>query len=256
MERRAGVVGTPQAAERRHAVMTIGSERPTAHQLAYHFLRDRILSGHYEAGVRLRPEQIAAEIGVSRMPVREAVRQLDAEGLLTMLPNRGVVVSRLTPEEVIELFEIRAPLEGLAARLAVEHVTEEALLDCDHLLMRMRLAEGDHLLWMERHDQLHDRICGLSRRDRLCQLARQLRMQIQPYLRLFTSVSRSPELSGFEHEVILDALRDRDADRAEAAMREHVMANAGEIADFVREAQRLERRTTEVPKAPRSQRFE
>lgn len=220
--------------------MAASIERLTAHQLAYQFLRDRILSGHYETGTRLRPEHIAAELGVSRMPVREAVRQLDAQGLLTTLPNRGVVVSRLTPEEVVELFEIRAPLEGLAARLAVEHVTDEALLDLDHLLARMRLAEEDHLLWIERHDDLHERICQLSRRVRLCQLARQLRMQIQPYLRLFTSAGRNPELSAFRHELILDALRARDEEGAELAMRQHVMANANAIAALVRETQRLD----------------
>ncbi|TVQ29759.1 MAG: GntR family transcriptional regulator [Geminicoccaceae bacterium] len=248
--------GSSPAAERRAGRMDTGAQRPTAHQLAYEFLRDRILSGHYKPGVRLRAEHIAAEIGVSRMPVREAVLQLDAEGLLTTLPNRGVVVSRLTPEEVVELFEIRAPLEGLATRLAVEHATEEALLDLDHCLARMRLAEGDHLLWIDRHDELHDRICRLSHRDRLCQLARQLRMQIQPYLRLFTSAHHSPELTGFGHDVILAALRARDADRAEAAMREHVMANAQEIASFVREEQRLEGRIAGGRGARRARRFE
>ena len=215
-------------------------ERLTAHQLAYQFLRERVLSGQYAAGMRLRPEQIAAELGVSRMPVREAVRQLDAQGLLTTLPNRGVVVSKLTPEEVVELFEIRAPLEGLAARFAVEHITDEALLDIGHLLTRMRLVADKHLLWIERHDDLHDRICQLSRRVRLCQMARQLRMQVQPYLRLFTSTGGNPELSAFRHELILDALRARDGDRAESAMREHVMANAHAIAAFVRDTQRVE----------------
>lgn len=208
--------------------------RPTAQQLAYHFLRERILSGHFEAGMRLRPEQIAAEIGVSRMPVREAVRQLDAEGLLTTLPNRGVVVSRLTSDEVVELFEIRASLEGLAARLAIDHVTDDAILDLEHLLVQMRRAEQDHLLWIERHDLFHAQICALSRRERLCQLAAQLRVQVQPYLRLFTSGERSPELKEFRHEIILDALRDRDRERAEHAVREHVMMNASEIAQCVR----------------------
>jgi DNA-binding GntR family transcriptional regulator len=210
--------------------------RPTAQQLAYHFLRERILSGHFEAGMRLRPEQLAAEIGVSRMPVREAVRQLDAEGLLTTLPNRGVVVSRLTPEEVVELFEIRAALEGLAARLAVDNVSEDALLDLEHLITRMRRAEHDHLLWIERHDVLHAQICRLSGRERLCRLAAQLRVQVQPYLRLFTSGARAPELGDFRHELIVEALGSRDPDRAERAMREHVTMNASEIAQCVREA--------------------
>jgi len=230
-------VSTHRPFDSRSAVF---QERLTAHQLVYEFLRDRILTGQYEAGMRLRPEQIAAELGVSRMPVREAVRQLDAQGLLTTLPNRGVVVSKLTPEEVVELFEIRAPLEGLAARFAVAHITDEALLDIDHLLARMRLVADKHLLWIERHEDLHDRICQLSRRVRLCQMARQLRMQVQPYLRLFTSTGGSPELSAFRHELILDALRARDGDRAEAAMREHVMANANAIAAFVRDTQRVE----------------
>lgn len=85
---------------------------PSAQQLAYIHLQDRIVSGALPGGTRLKPEPIAQQLGISRMPVREAIRQLNAEGYVTIMPNRGAVVTNRTPEDVIELFEMRAVLEG------------------------------------------------------------------------------------------------------------------------------------------------
>jgi DNA-binding GntR family transcriptional regulator len=183
--------------------------------------------------MRLRPEQIAAEIGVSRMPVREAVRQLHAEGLLTTMPNRGVVVSRRSAEEVVELFEIRAALEGLAAGLAAPAMTDDALMDLEHVVAQMRRAEHDPPLWLTRHEVFHAQICALSGRERLAQLAGQMRLQCQPYLRLFAFAGHVSELVDTSHEVIVDALRTGDAATAEAAMRAHVPSQPTHIAQSV-----------------------
>ena len=206
----------------------------TARQLAYHFLRTRILQRQFDAGVRLRPEQIASDIGVSRMPVREALRLLEAEGLVTTLPNRGVVVSTLTADEVVELIEIRASLEGLAARLGTAHADEDALSDIEHLVGRMRRSEDDPLLWIERHDAVHARLNDLCRRQHLCRLAAQVRSQVQPYLLLYTASTPAAAREGHRHDVILEAMRAGDAAAADQAMREHILANAVHIARHVR----------------------
>ena len=95
----------------------------SAQQEAYRFLRDRILSGELTAEARLNPAEIAELLGISRMPVREALRQLDAEGLVTMRPNRAAHVTRLTAPEVEDLFEIRTMLEVMAVRYAVQAMT-------------------------------------------------------------------------------------------------------------------------------------
>src|SRR5687767_7810298 len=90
----------------------------TAQEEAYTYLREAILSGHYPGGTRLDLNEIARAVRASRMPVREAIRQLDAEGLVSIRPNRGAVVTQLTADDIVELFETRAVLEGLAARVA------------------------------------------------------------------------------------------------------------------------------------------
>ncbi len=98
----------------------------TAQEEAYFYLRESILSGSLPGGTRLDISQIATHLGMSRMPVREALRQIASEGLVVIRPNRGVVVTQLTPEDVLEIFEMRAVLEGLAAHLARPRLDEAA----------------------------------------------------------------------------------------------------------------------------------
>ena len=109
----------------------------TAQEEAYLYLRESILSGDLPGGTRLDIARVATHLGMSRMPVREALRQLASEGLVVIRPNRGVAVTQLTPEDVLEIFEMRAALEGLAARLARPHLDEAAFQDLEHILQRM-----------------------------------------------------------------------------------------------------------------------
>jgi DNA-binding GntR family transcriptional regulator len=203
---------------------------PTAQQHAYVHLQDQIVSGALPGGARLRAEFIAQELGISRMPVREALRQLDAEGYVTIRPNRGAIVTTRTPEEVIELFEMRAVLEGLAVRIAVKKATIEDFEDLDLFLQRLKRLEAQSALWVERHDEFHDMLCRLAGRPRLAAEIRRLRLAVRPYLRLYTKLHSRPEIAGFEHEVIVAAMKKGNLDRAEKAIREHVMVNAEAIA--------------------------
>jgi DNA-binding GntR family transcriptional regulator len=206
----------------------------TAQQLAYIHLQDRIVSGALPGGSRLKPEALAQVLGISRMPVREAIRQLNAEGYVTIRPNRGAIVTSRTPEEVLELFEMRAVLEGLAARLAAGAGISDEIDDLELSLARLRRLRHDHIAWVERHDQFHDHVCALSRRERLCAEIRRLRLAVQPYLRLYVRTHAEPEIAGHEHELILEAIRSGSGKRAETVMRAHVMANAQGIADCLR----------------------
>src|SRR5277367_3122292 len=108
----------------------------SAQQQAYLYLREQIQAGRLKGGMRVKPEDIASEIGTSRMPVREAIRQLDTEGLLTIRPNRGAIVTILSPENLSELFEMRAVLEGLCARRAAATFDEDAADELTLLLNR------------------------------------------------------------------------------------------------------------------------
>lgn len=209
----------------------------TAQQLAYIHLQDLIVSGALPGGSRLKPEALAQALGISRMPVREAIRQLNAEGYVTIRPNRGAIVTSRTPEEILELFEMRAVLEGLAARTAAEAgATAEALDDLELFLTRLRRLRQDHVAWVERHDEFHDLLCALSGRQRLCMEIRRLRLAVRPYLRLYLRTHAEPEIAGHEHERILDAIRSRNSKRAETVIRAHVMANAHGIAECIRNA--------------------
>jgi DNA-binding GntR family transcriptional regulator len=165
------------------------------------------------------------------MPVREAIRQLDAEGYVTIRPNRGAVVTARSREEVVELFEIRAALEGLALRLAAEAVSVETLHDLDIELQRLRSMATDSARWLERHDDFHDHLCGASGKLQLQAECRRYRLAVRPYVRLYLKSGKTFEQPGFEHEHLLDALRERNGSHAELAVRAHIMANAQAIAE-------------------------
>jgi len=202
----------------------------TAQQHAHGFLRHEIVAGHLPSGTRIKAEEVAARLGISRMPVREALRQLDAEGLVVIRPNRGAVVTSLTADDVVELFEMRGVLEGLAVRLGVGRIAEDELAALERLLERMR-RHSDHLKWIERHNAFHERLCKASGRERLCREIIKLRSQVEPYLRLFATRHPARELVGYEHELILDAIRGGDPAHAEDVMRNHVRQNGFGIAE-------------------------
>lgn len=202
----------------------------SSQQQAYTYLQDLIVSGALPGGARLKPEFIAAELGISRMPVREAIRQLDAEGYVTIRLNRGAIVTARGREELIELFEVRAALEGLALRLAAEHVDAETLSDLEIELQRLRGVAADSANWLARHDDFHDRLCAASGRHQLQAECRRYRLAVRPYVKLYLRSGRRFEQPGFEHEILIDALRARDAARAERVAREHILANAQAIA--------------------------
>ena len=206
----------------------------TAQQLAYSYVRDRILSGKYAGGMRLDPAEIGQALGISRMPVREALRQLDSEGLIVMRPNRGALVTRLTPLEVEELFEIRAVLEALAARFAVAQVTDDALSELQMLKSKMDRARSDPRLWIQRHADLHQFISVLGQRTLLARELGRIRTAAQPYLLMYISVYNSTEMEGYEHDALLAAISSRDGDAAEICMRDHVRRAARGIIEFLK----------------------
>ncbi len=203
----------------------------TAEQQAYLYIQDQIVSGVLVGGSRLRPEEISKALGISRMPVREAIRRLSAEGYVTLRANRGPLVTSRTPQQVIELFEIRSALEGLALGLATNRVTKTNIQELNVELARLRKLEANNVAWVDHHDAFHDMLCHLSDRHYLCMEIQRLRLAIKPYLRHYAKGHTNPEIKGHEHEFILEALQSGDPKRAERVMRAHVMANAEAIAN-------------------------
>ena len=205
----------------------------TTQQLACQYLRSRIHSGHYTGGDRINPARVAEELGISRMPVREALRQLDAEGLVTIRPNRGAIVTVLTASDVRELFEIRAALEGMAGRLAVPYLSDDVLDDLEYRRVRMDRVREDTRGWLLRHDEFHDFLCRQARRPRLAAEIARHRAAVRPYLTMYISRHRSPEMQGYTHQNVVDAARSGSADRMERCLRDHIMGAARGVIEFV-----------------------
>ncbi|MGY2224508.1 GntR family transcriptional regulator [Pseudomonas gingeri] len=205
----------------------------TAEEEAYNFLLDAICSGRYRMGDRLIADDIAGEIGMSRMPVREAFRRLAAEGLVNLRPNRGAVVSGLNIEEMHEVFEMRSVLEGLAIRVAVPKITERHLTHLERLLDDMDADREDSAAWVGRHRAFHEYLCSLSERPRLMRQISALYSVIEPHMRLWLQQLDQPLSAREDHAQILDAIRSRDADHAERVLREHIEGTIPELTQFL-----------------------
>lgn len=213
---------------------TVPTARPaTAEEEAYRYLLDAICTGRYAIGSRLVAEDVAQEIGTSRMPVREAFRRLDAEGLVTLRPNRGAVVSGLDIAQMREVFEMRSALEGLAIRAALPHLNERQQRHLERLLEDMDHCGDDSALWIQNHRAFHDALCALAGRPRLSRQIAALHALIEPHLHLWLKHIDKPLSAREEHAVLLEALRSGDPLRAERVMREHIEGTTPAIIAFL-----------------------
>ncbi|UOK70678.1 MULTISPECIES: GntR family transcriptional regulator [Ancylobacter] len=207
----------------------------TAEGEAYRFILAGIRTARFKAGERLIPEEIATEIGMSRMPVREAFRRLATEGLVLIRPNRGCVVAGLTVEEIFEVFEMRSVLEGLAVRLAVPRLDADAFAELDRLLDRMERSGDGGQDWVARHREFHEYICSFANRPKLLRQIASLHVTIEPYLRIWFHHAAKPLTAREEHQAIIDSLRAGDAAAAEALMSEHILTTAPTLTGFALE---------------------
>lgn len=193
-------------------------------------LRDAIRSGRLAPGQRLVVADITSMLSVSAGPVREAIRRLTGEGLIEIVPHRGASVRQITLRDLEEIFELRGAVEGLAARLAAQHASEDGFLDELHTLMEemtVHATSEDVTGYLRTNTSFHDLIYRMSGNDRLRTLAAQLVMPVYQ-VRLPQRMDREAmQISFRDHKIIAAALTKGDGDAAEAAMRVHV-AQAGE----------------------------
>lgn len=207
----------------------------TAEEEAYNHLLDAICKRRYRTGDRLIAEDIANELGMSRMPVREAFRRLAAESLITLRPNRGAIVSGLNVSEMQEVFEIRGALEALAIRLAIPQVSERHLARLEHLLDELDACRHDSAEWVSQHRAFHIYLYSLAERPRLLRQIDALYSVVEPHLSLWLTHIDKPLSARAEHARILDALRRGDADEAEHVLREHIGGTVTELLAFIEE---------------------
>lgn len=203
-------------------------------------IRDDIVNGLLKPGEIISTGQIAKDLRTSSMPVRAALTRLEAEGLVLIAPQRGVMVSRISPEDLEEVLLIRSRLEGLAVYLASAHITKANLERLRELVQDMRRAEKaeDSKRWTRANEQFHRMILGTSQRPRLTRLVSDLltagkRGRIVP-----RNVPGHMRRRNAEHEDILNALECKDAELAEGMMRKHLLAAWKETANFIAEQER------------------
>ena len=176
-----------------------------AQETAYAYLKDKILTGALPGGAPISPAEIGKLLGISRMPVREALHQLEANGLIRFGFNRRPIVTELTPKEIMELFEIRIALEQLAVGTrCCTTDRRSASTGLSSHLVRMERAKSDPHAWLELHDEFHDRVYSAAGMPKLMEEITRLRESIRPYLLLYTSFFEEPEIPGCEHSLLID----------------------------------------------------
>lgn len=195
-------------------------------------LREAILAGRVPQGESLRQRALASRYGVSEVVIREALRKLEAEGLVEILPRRGARVSRLAVEDLYELYDVRIFLEELLTRYAVPNCTADDLGRADDVLRQMA-AERDPPRWLALNREFHATLCRPSRRPRLLRLHDELRIASDRYLRVSLALLSRFDIAQREHEQILDAYRRRDADAAAALAGMHLRQVRDMIAEFL-----------------------
>ncbi|NLJ23995.1 MAG: GntR family transcriptional regulator [Firmicutes bacterium] len=192
--------------------------------IVFEALREAVIAGQLRPGERLMEVQLAEELGVSRTPVREAIRKLELEGFVIMVPRKGAYVSDMSIKDVTDVFEIRRALEGLAAELAAERMTDEELEELERILVctAETTARLDVLSTVDMDTGFHQVIYEASRNEKLSSMLYHLREQIQRFRT--QSLSRPGRLKRalVDHRGIVDALRQRDTELARKLAEQHI----------------------------------
>ena len=192
--------------------------------VVFEHLRNSILNGDLKPWERLMEVQLAEQLGVSRTPVREAIRKLELEGLVVMVARKGAYVADVSVKDILDVLEVRSVLEGLAAALAAERMTEEELEELELISYHFKrhVENEDTEGMIEKDMQFHDRIIHSTRNPKLIQIAQSLQEQVQRFrITYFSEYSSTKELL-VEHQAILEAIANRDAVAAQKVTQHHI----------------------------------
>ncbi len=193
-------------------------------ELVLEAIREAIINGSLAPRERLMEIQLAEELGVSRTPVREALRKLEQEGFIVMVPRKGAYVADLSFKDIADVFEIRAALEALAAGLAAERISEEEIEEMERSLVEKKEAinhnDLDQLVDVD--TRFHATLYKASRNDRLENIISNLREQIQRFRSTSLSYPGRMQKSLEEHRNILEAIASRDVQLARQLAQEHI----------------------------------
>lgn len=214
--------------------LNLGARHAPLNKVVADAIRDRILAGEFEPGERLAEEALSEELGVSRMPVREALRALAAEGIVTIEPRRGASVTAYTPQQVQELVEVRATLESLNAKLAARRKDPQQIAELQRVLAAgSRINEKTDLATIqENNNRFHEALEAIGANSVLSSIVRSLRDRTAL---IFARQSRARVRENWkEHAEIVKAVISGDADLAALLAGRHVY-NAAQMPDAAEE---------------------
>lgn len=204
--------------------------------IVFQTLRKAILNGELEPGERLMETQLGEKLGVSRTPIREAIRKLELEGLVIMVPRKGAQVAQFTGKDIQDVLEVRASLEALAAKLACKHMDERSFLKLQLIIAEYEYAakEDDIEVMIQKDIEFHDTIACASQNEKLIQLYNNMREQVQRYRITYLKNTEESNVVIAEHNEMLAALKNRDSDLASKLATEHIETQCSSIMKFIR----------------------
>lgn len=200
-------------------------------------LREKILSGEIQEGEQLRQDAIASEFQISRIPVREALSHLAAEGLITIVANRGAVVSALSPDEIMQLFETRAVLECYMLRCAIANVKEEDFRRAEEILRHYEESlekDSEVKSWGLWNWSFHSALYEPANRPVMLSFLKTLNMNCDRYTRLHLVFTRDLHRAGQAHRELLEVCKTRDAEAASAALWKHITDAGQYLKEFIK----------------------
>lgn len=204
--------------------------------VVFNNIRDAITSGELKPGERLLEKQLSEKIGVSRTPIREALRKLEIEGFVEMIPRKGAMVAVISQKDIEDVLDIRACLEALAARLACHNMTDEKIANLEKAKNDFENAAAGHNVdEMAKADTaFHDLLFDSSHNHRLVQLIYNLREQIHRFRMVYLNDKKYIRDIIKEHNKLMDAIRLKDCDKAANVAHTHIIKQKNAVIKLVR----------------------
>ncbi|QBG35583.1 GntR family transcriptional regulator [Litorilituus sediminis] len=208
----------------------------TRTQLVVETLREKILSGEIKAGDPLRQAALAEELNVSRIPVREALLQLEAEGLVSFEPHKGATATELNADQVDELFELRAMIECNLLAASLPLLTEAKLAEATDILSQLDKALGKENAantWSELNSRYHNCLYSAANRPQTQDLVNTLNKNADRYIRMHLLWAGGISKAGPEHNQLLECCKSGDVEQAVEILRQHILGSRDEIKAFL-----------------------
>lgn len=198
-------------------------------------LESEIISGERQPGDRLDEPQLTARFNASRTPVREALVELATAGLVEMQPHRSAVVAEISVQQVIQMYEVLAELEGLSARLAARRMSDEerTKFDALHTKVGDLIDKGDRAAFPALNKQFHEMIHHSAHNEILEEQIDGLNKRLAPYRRIFHDVPHDLSIPYAEHQNVVAAIQNRDENLADQIFKDHTALRADKITDFI-----------------------